>query len=127
MFLTPWHAIKTDFSLVELAIANLQFVIAPVNTKDGEHRSELSSVEDRNRSKFKIPTVQVKRNDGGFRGFRELRNRMARNLNPASIKNRSCQTTFNPDTACPRAPTLVGFARDLRQQSVFISVFRLRA
>jgi hypothetical protein len=68
MFLAPWQLIKTHFSLVELAIAKLQFVITSVNT-DGEQRSELSSVEDHSPSKFKIPTVQVKRKHGGFRGL----------------------------------------------------------
>jgi len=68
MFLTPWHVIKTDFGLVELAIANLQFVITPVNTKDGEHRSELSSVEDQ---PFKVQDSNRsgKKEAGGLRGL----------------------------------------------------------
>jgi hypothetical protein len=101
MFLTPWHVIKTDFSLVELAIVNLQFVIAPVNTKDGEHRSELSSVEDQSRSKFKIPTIQVKRKHGGFRGLRDLPNRMGRHLKSGHLKKSLLPNDFQSRHSLP--------------------------
>jgi hypothetical protein len=127
MFLTPWHVIKTDFSLVELAIANLSIRHCARQYK-GEDRSELSSVEDRNRSQFKIPTVQVKRKHGGFRGLRELRSRMGRNLKSGHNQEIALAKRLSIPTQLDRErPQIVGFARDLRQQSVFISISRLRA
>jgi hypothetical protein len=105
-----------------------QFVIAPVNINDRSHRSELSSVEDRSLSKFKIPTVQVKRKHGGFRGFRELRNRMGRNLKSGLNQEIALAKRLSIPTQLERErPHIVGFVCDLRQQSVFTSKFRLRA
>jgi hypothetical protein len=127
MFLTPWQVIKTDFSLVELAIANLSIRHYARQYK-GEHRSELSSVEDQSRSKFKISTIQVKRKHGGFRGLRDLPNRMGRNLKSGHSKKSLLPNDFQSrHSLTESAHRLLDSPAIYANNLSFTSIFRLRA
>jgi hypothetical protein len=68
-------------------------------------------VQDSNRS--------GKKEDGGF-ALRELRNRMGRNLKSGHNQEITLAKRLTSPTQLDRErPHIVGFARDLRQQSIF--------